>query len=264
MPRRSSERSFGSRPGHAPANSSTGAVSPSAASSGRPAPPVYAHCSRRRACGRASPCSPMSRVVRGWQRGGRHTRDSSTFGNETTRPGGNSAGRVAQMGELEGYLRSLAGKGNEGTERGPTAVLLRRVTTPGLRFRGKLAVTALMRPVARRRARQLATRADLLLVNLGSGSRPVDGWKNVDLAGMGADLAWDLRRALPFPPGSVDGVLLEHVLEHFTAAEALALVSRVHAVLKPGGVLRASVPDFGRYMQSYAGDAQFVHQNRPE
>ena len=121
-----------------------------------------------------------------------------------------------------------------------------------------------MRPVARRRARQLATRADLLLVNLGSGSRLVDGWKNVDLAGMGADLAWDLRRALPFPPGSVDGVLLEHVLEHFTAAEALALVSRVHAVLKPGGVLRASVPDFGRYMQSYAGDAQFVHQNRPE
>ena len=78
------------------------------------------------------------------------------------------------MGELESYLRSLAGKGNEGAERGPAAALLRRVTSPGLRLRGKLAVTAVMGPAARRQARHLTARGDVLLVNLGSGSRPVE------------------------------------------------------------------------------------------
>lgn len=54
----------------------------------------------------------------------------------------------------------------------------------------------------------------------------------------------DLRK--PFPedfPREVDGILLSHVVEHFDAQEAIALLWRCRELLKEDGVLRVSVPD---------------------
>jgi predicted SAM-dependent methyltransferase len=86
---------------------------------------------------------------------------------------------------------------------------------------------------------------------------------NVDLVGMGSDLRWDLTRKLPFADGSADAVFLEHVLEHFPLGTVLEMLAECRRVLAPGGILRAGVPDFGRYAESYAGDRAFLEERRP-
>jgi predicted SAM-dependent methyltransferase len=80
---------------------------------------------------------------------------------------------------------------------------------------------------------------------------------------MGSDLRWDLTSRLPFDDASAEAVFLEHVLEHFPLATVMEMLTEARRVLAPGGVLRAGVPDFGRYAQSYAGDRAFLEERRP-
>ncbi len=72
-----------------------------------------------------------------------------------------------------------------------------------------------------------------------------------------------LRKQLPFPAGSAQAVVLEHVLEHFSLADGLDMLVECKRVLAPGGIVRVGVPDFGRYLRSYAGDGEFVERLRP-
>ena len=141
----------------------------------------------------------------------------------------------------------------------PRAVAaLRAALTAGQRERAKVAVTRALEPLSRRRAARLLAARRPLALNVGSGTHSADGWVNIDLWGLGRawgvrpDLHWDLRRPLPFPPGSVDAIALEHVLEHLPAPVGLAALEAWRPLLRPGGVLRVSVPDAGRYLRSYA------------
>jgi predicted SAM-dependent methyltransferase len=147
--------------------------------------------------------------------------------------------------------------------RGAAVRLVRRLSSPRLRDAARLYGTNLLAPITSRRARAIiAARTDLRL-HLGSGTNRLPGWVNVDLLGMGSDLAWDLRRRLPFPDASAQAAFLEHVIEHFTLADALALLEECHRVLRPGGTIRVGVPDLGRYIHSYTGDRELIEQARP-
>jgi predicted SAM-dependent methyltransferase len=53
------------------------------------------------------------------------------------------------------------------------------------------------------------------------------------------------------------------VLEHFPLAEDLELLAEARRLLAPGGIVRVGVPDFGRYLESYAGDRAFIERERP-
>lgn len=65
----------------------------------------------------------------------------------------------------------------------------------------------------------------------------------------GQDQVWDrgIRRAdirkLPFPDSSVEAVYSSHVLEHLYLSDARLVLSEAFRVLRPGGVIRTSVPD---------------------
>ena len=166
------------------------------------------------------------------------------------------------MGEIRRYLHERQAAKTRGLERGPAARLLRRLTPFEARQAAKVQATKLLAPVERRRARRLG-RASPLRLHLGSGGHELPGWVNVDLVGMGSDLRWDLTSRLPFPDGSADAVFLEHVLEHFPLEAVLAMLAESRRVLAPGGILRAGVPDFGRYAESYAGDRAFLDERRP-
>jgi hypothetical protein len=104
----------------------------------------------------------------------------------------------------------------------------------------------------RLRAEQLATRAPLLL-QLGCDASYTDGRIEVRAAdGQRADIRWDLSQPLPLPPGSVDSIFHEHLLDRFTYAQGIELHRRCLAVLRPGGVLRIRVADAGAALQAYA------------
>lgn len=115
---------------------------------------------------------------------------------------------------------------------------------------------------ARRRTRHTlrALPTKDLRLNIGCGPNPLAGWVNVDVArGPGIDVVWDLRHGLPFPDESCAVVFGEHVIEHMPKEAAAALAREAWRVLQPGGVLRLSTPDAGRYLRSYAGDREFLN-----
>jgi predicted SAM-dependent methyltransferase len=171
---------------------------------------------------------------------------------------------VPVVGELRRYLQERDAARTRGLERGGAVRLLRRVSPFGLRQAAKVRGTMLLAPLERRKAKRLVTDARPLRLHLGAGThRPAGGWVNVDILGMSPDLYWDLGRQLPFPDGAAQAVFLEHVLEHFTLAAGLDLLDECRRVLAPGGIVRLGVPDFGRYLESYAGDGELVERLRP-
>lgn len=167
------------------------------------------------------------------------------------------------MGELRRYVTERQAAATRGAQRGRAAAVLRRVSSHGLRQSAKVVGTRLLEPWSRTQIRRLLRDGSPLRLHLGSGGHPLEGWVNVDVLGMEPDLYWDLGRGLPFPDGCAEAVFLEHVIEHFTLADDLDLLAECSRVLGPGGIVRLGVPDFGRYMQSYASDGAFIDRERP-
>ena len=81
-----------------------------------------------------------------------------------------------------------------------------------------------------------------LRLNLGCGSRPVDGWVNVDRhAGPGVDVVHDLDvHPWPWPDGSAVVVRADHVIEH--VGDVFGFMREAARVLAPRGVLELRYP----------------------
>ncbi len=130
-------------------------------------------------------------------------------------------------------------------------------------------------------------------INLGCGPKGHDDWINVDwgilailhrfraleslllklrLFPDGFNIDWpnnlkvhNCKKNVPFRSGTVDYVYSSHFLEHLKKFETEKVVSECYRVLKPGGVLRISVPDLEllatKYVQkdkSYFSDLEDV------
>lgn len=87
-------------------------------------------------------------------------------------------------------------------------------------------------------------------LNLGCGKYEIPGYLNLDGA------KGDVIYPLPYPDASVDEVRASHVLEHFPHAEIPAVLSDWVRVLKPGGKLQISVPDFEDIARRYLAGQQ--------
>ncbi|MHB8624641.1 MAG: class I SAM-dependent methyltransferase [Aggregatilineales bacterium] len=61
----------------------------------------------------------------------------------------------------------------------------------------------------------------------------------------------DLRKPLPFNDNSMRVVYSSHTLEHLFHTQAEFLLSEIHRVLRPKGILRLVVPDLYRIAQYY-------------
>ena len=118
----------------------------------------------------------------------------------------------------------------------------------------------------------------MILLNLGCGyPRPGLPWLNIDqlhsslpnpksqerinLAKERNYIDCDLSKGIPFNDDEVDGIFASHFIEHLTPQESILFLKECHRVLKPGGVLRVSVPDAARMreydlegIRDYAGE----------
>lgn len=101
------------------------------------------------------------------------------------------------------------------------------------------------------------------LVNLGSGGFvPPKGWIFVDIHPMKGPpyaegyIHHDLKNGAPFENDTVDGILSSHFLEHLDAQEALMFLTECRRILKPGGILRMSVPDAEKFYQLTMSNCQ--------
>jgi predicted SAM-dependent methyltransferase len=135
-----------------------------------------------------------------------------------------------------------------------------------LRWELKLAfihLCARCSPFERAKLRALKSKNNLKL-NIGNGQLNHASWTNIDcrLTSDKNSLAFDLRRRWPLPAESVQFIFTEHVFEHFSYPEDINhVLSECRRVLKPGGMLRAIVPDAGRYLRAYhERDERFLAQ----
>jgi predicted SAM-dependent methyltransferase len=73
----------------------------------------------------------------------------------------------------------------------------------------------------------------------------------------------DATRPLPFADGTFRWVYAEHFIEHVTLRQAVAWLKEVRRILGPGGFVRITTPDLGRYAAAYvAGDDAFFSGHR--
>lgn len=81
----------------------------------------------------------------------------------------------------------------------------------------------------------------LVRLNIGCGERHIEGYESIDIK-TGVD-----ARKLPHADGSVDEVYASHLLEHFDYEEVPKVLAEWVRVLRPGGLLRVSVPDVEKF-----------------
>jgi predicted SAM-dependent methyltransferase len=91
-----------------------------------------------------------------------------------------------------------------------------------------------------------------LKLHLGCGARHIPGFVHVDVApAPHVDWVARVERLSMFGDNAAELIYASHVLEHFGRAEFPRVLAEWHRVLKPGGVLRLSVPDFAACAKLY-------------
>lgn len=88
-------------------------------------------------------------------------------------------------------------------------------------------------------------------LHLGCGSRYIPGFVHVDfLPASHVDIVGPVEQ-LPMGDQSVSLIYASHVLEHFDRHAYKEVLEEWFRVLKPGGILRISVPDFAACAAAY-------------
>ena len=89
-------------------------------------------------------------------------------------------------------------------------------------------------------------------LHIGPGTVYIPGWINVDVfSNVKADI-YSSALALPYKGESFDLIYASHVLEHFPRYFILSALGHWRALLKSGGILRLSVPNFEAICEYYS------------
>ncbi|NTA39814.1 class I SAM-dependent methyltransferase [Agrobacterium salinitolerans] len=88
-------------------------------------------------------------------------------------------------------------------------------------------------------------------LNIGCGPVIFDGWINIDIDHVDADVNADVTKGLEFEDNSVSFVFAEHFIEHLPRVEAVKFLKECRRVMRPGGVIRLSTPDLDELVDAY-------------
>lgn len=89
-------------------------------------------------------------------------------------------------------------------------------------------------------------------LHLGCGTKRIEGFTNIDVRKLpNVDLIDDISTLHNVVDSSVDLIYACHVLEHFGRHDYMGVLRRWYRVIKKGGTLRLSVPDFGEVVKYY-------------
>lgn len=88
-------------------------------------------------------------------------------------------------------------------------------------------------------------------LHLACGSNRMPGWANVDLEGPSSVIKLDLTRPLPSRTDAMSAIYCEHFIEHIERDAAIRLLEECHRTLRPGGILRLSIPNLQVLIAEY-------------
>ena len=115
------------------------------------------------------------------------------------------------------------------------------MSTPVLRRLALGSLSLYRRIEGPRRLTRLERSVRPLRIVVGAAGRVEPGWVATEHEYLDLVDARDWERF--FAKGSIDAILAEHVFEHLRAEDARVAARHCYEHLKPGGVLRAAVPD---------------------
>lgn len=82
-------------------------------------------------------------------------------------------------------------------------------------------------------------------LHLGCGNIHLNGFENIDvMATPAVDRILDLRRTLPYQSNSVNLIVSEQVVEHFSPHELKTMFFENYRILKKNGILIFNIPNF--------------------
>jgi hypothetical protein len=90
-------------------------------------------------------------------------------------------------------------------------------------------------------------------LNIGCGANHLDGYVNIDAdPELKPDLVLDIGKdKLPFSENSIDEIVTSHTIEHIPRQLHFHVFNEINRVLKVGGDLFVSFPDFARVSDHY-------------
>ncbi len=102
------------------------------------------------------------------------------------------------------------------------------------------------------KAHEAKTSTEPLRLMLGGRDQRLAGWTNVDLHdGANVDIRTDISDLSMFKEASVSELYCSHCLEHFPHPKTVSVLKEWRRVLKPGGHIHISVPDFDAMVKLY-------------
>ncbi len=90
----------------------------------------------------------------------------------------------------------------------------------------------------------------MLQLNLGSGTKKMVGYVNIDKYSNVADLKVDAGE-LPYDNSTVDKIYSSHMIEHVALSDFKKMLKEWHRVLKRGGILMLRCPNIEAYMRRW-------------
>lgn len=119
-------------------------------------------------------------------------------------------------------------------------------------------LTAVRKPLLSHRfQRAVATEPGLVQVNVGAGTVHLDAWINTDVAWR-LPMYLDLTRPWPVPPGRVDRIYADNVIEHFPLDVFRVVLRHCWDALSVDGGIRFATPDVERTARAYLDDPQLT------
>jgi len=92
----------------------------------------------------------------------------------------------------------------------------------------------------------------MIKLNLGCGTKHIPNYVNIDADQIcNPDKIEDVCTLPSFKPNTVDLIYCAHLLEHFPRNQTIEILKRWYKILKPGGILRCSVPNLDIIFRHY-------------
>lgn len=97
-------------------------------------------------------------------------------------------------------------------------------------------------------------------LNLGCGTNILKGWLNTDISGQSPIIYLDAGKPFPFKDNYLDYIFSEHMFEHLTYESGKLMLRECYRTLKPGGVLRLTIPALEFLIKLYNESETELHQ----
>ena len=97
-------------------------------------------------------------------------------------------------------------------------------------------------------------------LHLGCGGNILKGWLNTDLHTHGPVSYLDASEPFPLEKNTLDYIFSEHMFEHLSYESGVSMLKECYRTLKPGGVLRLTMPRLDFLIKLYNEPYKEIHQ----